>query len=242
MNTGTPSIEQLVTEQLERWNRLRARPEQGDFKMCPVITISRESGTGGTTIARKLSEALGMDFISSQIVQKVAQSAQMSEKVVDSLDEKDVILREDWLKRLFASQHLWPDRFLRHLTKVINMVGLHGNAVILGRGANFILPPEETFRIRLIAPLEARIARVMAERASSRKAAEKYVFRTDFNRKAFVQKYFGADITDPAHFDIIIDTNRLGIGGTVETIKHAFKTWQHPERGTQHLSNEEGAL
>jgi cytidylate kinase len=196
--------------------------------MCPVITISRESGTGGTAIARKLSETLGMDFISSQIVQKVARSAQMSEKVVASLDEKDVTLREDWLKHLFVSQHLWPDRYLRHLTKVMNIVGLHGNAIILGRGANFILPPEETFRIRLIAPLEARIVMVMADRNSSRKAAEKYVFRTDLNRKAFIQKYFGADIADPAHFDIVVDTSRLGIGGTVETIKYAFTAWQHP--------------
>ena len=196
--------------------------------MCPVITISREPGAGGANVARKLSVTLGMDFISSQIIQKVAQSAQMSAKVVASLDEKDVTLREDWLKRLFDSQHLWPDRFLRHLTKVINIVGLHGNAVILGRGANFILPPEETFRIRLIAPLEARVAMVMAARGFSRKAAEKYVFRTDADRKAFIRKYFGTDITDPAHFDLVVDTSRLGIGGTVETIKHAFKAWQHP--------------
>ncbi|TRZ85162.1 cytidylate kinase-like family protein [bacterium] len=228
MDTKTLAFKQQVEEQIAHWNRLRAKPKHGEVKVYPVITISREPGAGGTTIARKLSETLGMDFISIQIIQKVAQSAQMSERLVASLDEKDVTLREDWVRRLFGSQHLWPDRFLRHLTKVINIVALHGNAVILGRGANFILPPEETFRIRLIAPLEARIAMVMTARGSSRKSAEKYVFRTDFNRKAFIRKYFGADITDPAHFDLVVDTSRLGIDGTVATINHAFKAWQHP--------------
>ena len=232
------TIDQLVEEQLARWNRLRPKPKYGQIKVCPVITISREPGTGGTKISMKLAETLGMDFISSQIIQKVAQSAQMSERVVATLDEKDVTLRDDWLKLLFDSQHLWPDKFLRHLTKVINMVGLHGNAVILGRGANFILPPEETFRIRLIAPLEARVAMVMADRGSSRKAAEKYVFRTDFDRKAYIRKHFGADITDPSHFDIVVDTSRLGIRGTVETIKHAYKEWLRPE--TQRTTNNDG--
>lgn len=78
-----------MEEQLARWNSHRAKPKHGEVKVFPVITISREPGTGGTNIARKLSETLGMDFISSQIIQKVAQSAQMSEKVVASLDEKD---------------------------------------------------------------------------------------------------------------------------------------------------------
>ena len=79
MITREPSLEQLVQEQVERWNQLRAKPKHGELKVCPVITISREPSTGGTTIARKVSESLGMDFISSQIIQKVAQSAQMSE-------------------------------------------------------------------------------------------------------------------------------------------------------------------
>ncbi len=218
-------LEKIVEEQLTKWNRLQAQQKRQDVKLCPVITISREPGTGGTTIAEKLAQALTMDFMSGKIIEQVAQNAQMSEQVVRTLDEKDVSLREDWLKIIFDSRHLWPDIFIRHLMRVISTIGRHGNAVILGRGANYFLPLEETFRVRLIAPREARIAKVMADRDVSREEAEKYVVRTESDREAFVRKYFQAEIGDPAHYDLVIDTSRLGIDGTVEVIRHAYTVW-----------------
>lgn len=196
----------------------------GSFFSCHYY-ISREPGTGGTAIAIKLAEALDMDVMSGKVIQQVAESAKLSEAVVASLDERCISLREDWLKMLFGGKHLWPDSFLRHLMRVINTIGLHGNAIIVGRGANYILPPKETYRVRLIAPKEARIANVMADRGMSRNEAEKYVIRTESDRQAFILKYFHMDIGDPAHYDIVIDTSRMGVYGTVEVIKHAYTVW-----------------
>ncbi len=226
MFTRVRNIEQMVDEQLNRWSRLTAKPKQKREESRPVITISREPGTGGTEVSRKLAEALGMDFMSGQIIQQVAESVRMSEKVVASLDEKNITRRDDWLTALFETRHLWPDRYLRHLMKVIGTIGRHGNAVILGRGANYILPPEETFRVRLIAPREARIAKSAEERGIPRVDAEKYVIRTDADRKAFVRKYFHAEISNPAYYDLVIDTSRVGVDGTVEAIRNAFTAWK----------------
>jgi len=219
------SLENIVEEQVTKWNRLQIMQKRKEVKVRPVITISREPGTGGTAIAKQLAKVLDMDFMSGQIIQQVAQSANMSEKVVASLDERRISLREDWLKILFDSKHFWPDSFLRHLMTVISTIGLHGNAIILGRGANYILPPKETFRVRLIAPMEARIAKVTADRGVSRNEAEKYVTRTESDRKSFILKYFHTDIGNPAHYDIVIDASRMGIDGTVEIIRHAYTVW-----------------
>ncbi len=60
----------------------------------------------------------------------------------------------------------------------------------------------------------------------SRNEAEKYVIQTESNQRAFILKYFHADIGDPAHYDIVIDTSRLGKEGTAETIKQAFNAWR----------------
>lgn len=218
-------IERLVDEQVTKWQRLKFMQERKEVKLRPVITVSREPGTAGTIIAQKLAKALDMDFMSGQIIQEVAQSAKINEKVVASLDERRISLREDWLKILFDSQHLWPDSFLLHLMRVISTIGQHGNAVILGRGANFILPPQDTFRIRLIAPKSARIERVMADRGVSKSEADEYVTRTESDRKAFIMKYFHTDIGFPTHYDLVIDTNRMGNDGTVEVIKHAYAVW-----------------
>jgi len=226
MKAKPRSVEQLVNEQLDKWNAPPAKSQKAKEKRAPVITVSREPGCGGTVIAGKLAEALGMDLVSGQIIQKVAESSRMSEKVVASLDEKQVNLRDDWLTALFETRHLWPDSYVRHLTKVIGTVGRHGNAVILGRGSNFVLPPEETFRIRLIAPRANRIARVMKNRKISRKEAEEYVVRTEVDRQAFVRKYFHADIGDAAFYDMILDTSRIGIDGAVDSVKAAFAAWR----------------
>jgi len=230
MKARPRSLEQLVNEQLDKWNGLPARSRTEVEKPAPVVTISREPGSGGTAIARRLSAATGMDLVSGQIIQRVAESTEMSEKVVASLDEKQVDLRDDWLTSLFESRHLWPDSYVRHLTKVIGTVGRHGNAVILGRGANFVLPPAFTFRVRLVAPREARIARVMKDRKVSRNEAEAYVVRTEADRQAFVRKYFHSDIGDPAYYDMILDTSRIGVEGTVESVKTAYLAWRQNGR------------
>jgi cytidylate kinase len=222
----TRNIEQLVDEQIAKWNRLRAKPCGEKTKTCEVIAISRESGTGGTTIAENLANSMNMDLMDGDIIKKVAESVQMSESVVASLDEKRIVLIEDWLKILFSTNHLWPDKYLKHLTKIISAMGSHGNAVIVGRGANYILPPQETFRVRLIAPFNVRVANAGNKRGLSRDEAERYVIQTDSDRKAFILKYFHADISDPANYDLVIDTNRLGIEGAGETIKCAFNVWK----------------
>ena len=225
MTTKIDGLERLVDEQVTKWQHLKVMQERKEVKFRPVITISREPGTAGTIIAQKLARALDMDFMSGKIIQQVAQSAKINEKVVASLDERRISLREDWLKILFDSQHLWPDSFLLHLMRVISTIGQYGHAIILGRGANFILPLKENFRIRLIAPKSLRIARVMADRSVSRSEAEAYVTRTESDRNAFIMKYFHTDIRDPAHYDLVIDTSRTGIDGTVEIIKHAYTVW-----------------
>jgi cytidylate kinase len=78
---------------------------------------------------------------------------------------------------------------------------------------------------QVIAPKNARIARVMADRSVSRSEAEAYVTRTESDRTAFIMKYFHADISDPAHYDLVIDTSRTGINGTVDIISHTYSVW-----------------
>jgi cytidylate kinase len=58
------------------------------------------------------------------------------------------------------------------------------------------------------------------------KQLTKYVIRTESDRTAFIRKYYHADISNPAHYDLIVDTSRVGIDGTVKTVKRAFHTWE----------------
>lgn len=225
------AMDRMVEQHLKKWRSLMEDGldvfdyglKSDKIKGGPVITISREPGSGGSEIARRLSRDLSMDVIGGQIIQHVAESARMSRKVIESLDEKEVTLRDTLLNTLFRDRHLWPDEYLQHLTKVIVTIGRFGNAIIVGRGANFILPPEGIFRVRVVAPQEFRIKHVMEDRNCERTQAEQYVVKKENDHRAFIRKYFNADDTDPRLYDIIVNTSRLAITDAVAAIKAAFK-------------------
>ncbi len=65
-------IDQLVEEQIAKWNRLRAKPRQKDALVRAVITISRQPGSCGNAIAEKVAKSMNMDLISDEIIKKVA--------------------------------------------------------------------------------------------------------------------------------------------------------------------------
>jgi cytidylate kinase len=221
-------MDKMVQAQVAKWRALFARASnQGlkieNFKGGPIITLSREPGAGGSAIARKLSKTLGLDLIGGQIIQHVADSAKMSRKVIESLDEKEVKFRDNLLLSMFGENRPWPGEYLQHLTKVIGSIGIFGNVIIVGRGANFVLPKDRIFRVRVLAPMELRIKYFMDDRGYTKAEAEQYLLKTENNRKAFVRKYFNADLTDPKHYDIIINTEKISLEGATESVITAFQ-------------------
>jgi cytidylate kinase len=228
MKTKTRSLELIVEEQISKWQRLQSeqKRKQECVNALPCITISRDPGCGGTAVARRLATELGMDLIGSKIIQQVAERADISEKVISSLDEKEVRRRDFWIDSMFQTRHIWPDEYLRYLTKVIGTIGKQGNTIIIGRGGQFILPPEETFRVRLTAPREIRIQNVMRDSHTDREASERYVYRTETDRNAFHCKHFRADWTNPIYYDLTANTGYMGIEGAIASIKAAFAVWK----------------
>ena len=187
-----------------------------------VVTLSREPGSGGRIIANRLAEKLGIDIFHQEVIHEMAKSAHVSEQLLETLDEKGLSTLEDWISSLVNKRYLWPDRYFQHLMKVIGTIGKHGRAVIVGRGANFILPPEKRFRLRIVAPQAWRISNVAKEYDISAEDAKRRVMRTESDRRAFIRKYFNAEIADPTNYDLIINTAVLGVDDAVKVISSAL--------------------
>ena len=226
--TTSRSLDQLVGDQIAKWQRQRAAEKKKTVahRPSPCITISRDPGSGGTQIARILAKDLGMDLIGVQIIQQIAERADISEKVIATLDEKEVRLRDFWLDSLFRTRHIWPDEYLHHLTKVIGTIGKHGNAIVMGRGGQFILPPEDTFRVRFIAPRDIRIRNVMKDSNTDLENSERYVYKTEADRNAFHCKHFRADWKDPLHYDLVVNTGHMGAEAAAASVKAVFAIWK----------------
>ena len=134
-------------------------------------------------------------------------------------DEKGLNTLENWISSLVNDRHLWPDAYMQHLMKLVGTIGKHGRAVIVGRGANFILPSKGLLRIRVIAPLEDRIRHVAEYFKVPEKKAKLRILQTESDRRAFIRKYFHADISDPHQYDLIVNTGSYSLDAAVKIIQ-----------------------
>ena len=217
MKPKTRSIEQIVEEQVRRWQIIQTEEKKTDERIS-VITISREPGSGGNILAERLSQHLDFDLFYQEFIHKMAESAHVSIRLLETLDEKGASVLEEWISSLVDKRHLWPDRYLQHLMKIIGTIGKHGRAVIVGRGANFVLPPEKRISLRVISPLETRVQNVSQAFGASAAEARSRILKTESDRKAFIKKYFNEDIQNPLNYDVIINTEALSIDDAVNAV------------------------
>jgi cytidylate kinase len=215
------SIPRITEEQVQRWQIMR-KEEKEEKRGISIITVSREPGSGGRIIASRLAEKLGIDIFHQEVINEMAKSADVSEKLVETLDERGLSILEDWISSLVHERHLWPDRYMQHLMKVVGTIGKHGRAVVVGRGANFILPPEKRFAVRIVADQTWRIQNVAKEFDITPGEAKRRVMRTESDRRAFIRKYFNADIADPTNYDLVVNTATLDLDDTVKVISSAL--------------------
>lgn len=218
---SSQSIKQLVEEQFRKWE-MRKKEESKKKTPSPVITISREPGSNGHLIAIELAKQLDIDLFDVNIINEVAKSTKMSERVVMTLDEKGRSLLDELVDTLEKERHLWDHQYLNHLTKIIVTIGKHGRAVILGRGASFILSSDTTLKVRIIAPDKVKINNVAYELGISKKEAKQRIVTVKSERNAFMKKYFNVNASDPIHYDLVLNTANLSVDAAVDIIKTAL--------------------
>jgi len=223
MATKEDSIAKFVKQQIRKWESGPAEKEPKPEIQVPVITVSMEPGSGGSLVAEKVADRLGFDYFHRGIIQGIAKSAKIRDSVIDTLEKERLSGIEDFISSLYKNQYLYPGIYMQHLLKVVHTIADHGRAVIVGRGANFILPPQERFSVRIVAPLEIRIQNVAHAYKVSAEKARKRVIGRESRRSAFVRKSYNADIADPQNYDLTINTGRIRIETAVEAVIAAVK-------------------
>lgn len=216
-------FDKIVEEQIKRWQIDQRKKYKNPIR--PVITLSRLPGAMGSKLAQKLARDLDIDLFDREIVEQIATNAKRSQLVVESLDEQDRSILNDWIDAL-GEDHMWSYQYLDHLTRVVCAIGAHGYAVIVGRGASYILPKSVCLRLLVVAPLEKRIQNVMSDYNVSEKEARRQVTRTDADRKAFIQKYFRSDMMDPMNYDLVVNTDNIDLDLATRIVKESFNSRQ----------------
>ena len=95
--------------------------------------------------------------------------------------------------------------YLEEMTRVVSGLAQKGQAIILGRGANWFLDARYGLRVRIVAPLDHRVARMAESKGIAEAEARRKLLEFDHDRKAFVQQVFGRDIDDPLGYDLTLN-------------------------------------
>jgi len=184
----------------------------------PVIALSMQPGSGGYEIARQLAKRLAFDFFDKKILRPMAICNNVKPHVLEMVEKYRMTGFEDLISLLINTEYVHPDQYVRYLKDFVSVLGHVGKAVIVGRGVNYILPKEERFAVRVIAPLETRVKNVAFAFGVSLEDAKKRIKNRTAKRRAFVKENFHKDIEDPLHYDLIINTSRLDTESTVDAI------------------------
>jgi cytidylate kinase len=221
------SIDQFVNQQILRWQEQRRIADrkrlQGEFQQ-PTICISREYGARGAAMGRLVAERLGFRYYAQELIHDIAEAAHVRKQVVESLDERVQDGISEWVAGLIKRGVFAPSDYLRNLSKVVLTLANHGKGVIIGRGAHFILDRQTTLRVRVIAPLETRIARIAERDGLSDDKAKATILRIDAERVAFNKQHYGADLTDPENYDLVVNAGTLGLAGAADVTVAAFRS------------------
>jgi cytidylate kinase len=226
--TSVDSLEKFLEVQLQTWNHVTE--ERIATPGGPVIALTREPGCHGETIARALASELGLDLYDWEILEQIAKDAHVSERTVATLDEKLRTTLEDWLANFAGGSNLSSYHYSQCLRRVLYTVAAHGNAVILGRGANFLIPSErKTIGICLVAPLEVRVQHIMQKLHLSEKSALKHISVAEREQRLWVKQFCHADITEASLYHMVINTSLISTGGIVRVVKEFLATEMNSE-------------
>ncbi len=217
VKVSSRSIRQLAEAQARKWQFTREQRKETVARVHPLITISRQHGTAAAEIGERVAERLGYDFWDQSIVHEMAKHGKISEVLLESLDEHP---RNVFVDGFAAFQQVGTNtsEYMRELWFQLNAIAHHGDAVIVGRGAQYTVDPAKTLRVRLIAPIELRAERLAARLGVGVAEARARIDRVESERTTFVREQWSQDIDDVQAYDLIVNLEHLDSDAATECI------------------------
>ena len=193
----------------------------------PVVTISRQMGSGGDEIGHVVAAELSVRCVDREITEEAAKLASVSEPRLTELWEK----KPGFFERLALISK--AESYVQHIYNAMNnFASEEGGAVILGRGGHLLIPDSpDVLHVRILAPFSLRVERVMeTENVDSHTATEK-VLESDQARAMFHRYLFDEDWDNPLLYDFVLNTGTVSVSAAGAIILNALQEHKrdHPD-------------
>ncbi|MFY9941789.1 MAG: cytidylate kinase-like family protein [Desulfobacterales bacterium] len=195
-----------------------------------VITISRQFGAGGKTVGKMVADKLGYTFADDDIIQMVAEAANVSPHWVESIEKEaggklsrvvSSMVSKRLVDRILKDERGYMDErlYLDYLVVIIAQIAEEGNVVVLGRGSQYILHDHpDAYHILLVNDFKNRV-KFMTERYDfSESQATQVVNREEKRRLNLYRKIGKTDYDDPALYHLVVNMAKMDISTAVRLI------------------------
>ncbi len=203
-------------------------------QLRPFVTISRQAGAGGHTLAKTLitrfhqssnRDLLGdWDVFDQKLVAMVADDPDLRVSVEALLGEEYRKATDDFFRQLLtATTH--QDIVMNRMFRLVRTIAEVGKAVIVGRAGSEVtrgLGPSVS--VRLVAPEEKRVAHMMELYGTSEKKAINSIDKHDSGRARMLKRHFRVNIDDPLLYDAVWNTSQVAFEDIADSIATMLET------------------
>lgn len=209
------------------------------------ITVSREFGAGGSSLARMVAEELGWRLIDDEFIAEVARRAGLPAEDVAQREERGISFLERLARTLVvATPELFgpaalevpqidEERLVTITGQVARDLCGEGHAVMVGRAAAAVLGDRSgAFNVRLVADPEWRARAVAARQGITVEEALDRVAEVDRNRASYHRQWYDRDWNDSHYYHLTLNTGLLGVEGAARLVVEAVRGHFPPEDGT----------
>lgn len=195
-----------------------------------VITISRQFGSGGRTLGKKIAEKLNYPFADNEIIQMVAKEANVSSQWVENIEKEagtklsrilSRMVSQKWIDRVLANEHGYIDEriYLDYLVLIIAKIADEGDVVILGRGAQYILNDHpDAYHILLIDEKDSRVKFMEKHYDLTEKKALQIVNFEERRRVNLFKRMGKIDYENPTLYHMVLNMNRIDMDTALKLV------------------------
>ena len=193
-----------------------------------IITISRQYGSGGRFIGRKLAEALDIPFYDKELITMSAEESGMSKEIFEKADEKAAnsllytLSMNAYLLHGMAGVPDLPlnDKVFLVQSEVIRKLAAKGPCVIVGRCADYVLQENPNcVNVYIYSDMEDRVSRATTYYNLSADLAQEQIQKTDKKRAAYYNFYTNLKWGRAENYDLSLNSAKIGVDGCVEVIR-----------------------
>jgi len=204
----------------------------GAIKTRPTLTISRQTGSGGRTIADKVAALLDAreksvccpwTVFDRDLVKQVLADHSLPGHIARFMRQETTLGINAGVREILGVQ---PSQWtlVHYTTDTLLRLARMGGVILIGRGGSVVTSTlKNCFHVRLVAPLETRVRHATEFYKMSEREAHTFIETEDHERRRYLRKYFAEDIDNPLLYHLVINTEQMGFDGAAELIANAME-------------------